>query len=84
MSCPHTIRNASQERMRHADNNLPVVQQSLSGRRSVPAATPACSVAPSSGGVSNPPVLCPCRPEVGPEGCSRPGVGVANRRRNGE
>jgi hypothetical protein len=83
MSRPHIVRDASQERMRHADKNLTVVQQSLSGRRSVPAAPPARSIAPSSGGVSNPPVLRPCRPEAGPGGCSRPGVGVAKRCRNG-
>jgi hypothetical protein len=27
--------------------------------------------------VSNPPLFGPCRPEAGPEGCSRPGVSVA-------
>ena len=29
--------------------------------------------------MSNPPVRRPCRPEAGPEGCSRPCVRVANR-----
>ena len=32
--------------------------------------------------MSNPPVYRDCRPEAGPEGCSRPGVGVANRSPN--
>ena len=27
--------------------------------------------------MSNPPLFGPCRPEAGPEGCSRPGVSVA-------
>jgi hypothetical protein len=34
--------------------------------------------------VSNPRFCADCRPEAGPEGCSRPGAGVTNRHRNGE
>ena len=44
-------------RLHQAHNNLPGVQQSRSGRRSMPDATPTRITAPSSGGVSNPPIF---------------------------